>query len=125
MEMLYRMLVVTVLAAMGCSRATSTSAYGEPTLIGVIASRAPRLIGVADSLGTRVDSIPAMFVRGGPECREQALFFIGSGTRVLIGERLADTSALVVGRRVWVWSGSTILTSCPIQTSARIVRVEK
>jgi hypothetical protein len=123
--------VCTISAALvlGCNSGISEPA--APFLRGVITSRAPILIGVQDGAGTRVDSIPAMFVDGrgiwpAPEpCAAQARFAIGSGTQVIHQGVPTDTAQLVVGQRVVVWVNGVVLESCPPQAGATRVVLEE
>lgn len=117
-----RVTTVVMAAVSGCSEpATPRDA---PFLTGTITSRAPRLIGVSDGSGTRIDSLQAMFVDGGPGCENKALYHLSSDTRVFHGGQPLDTASLTVGRRVSVWAADWILESCPVQAGAALVRVD-
>ena len=98
-------------------------------LRGRITSRAPQLYGVQDEAGVgRIDSVPAMFVKGGGSCNRQADVAIGSRTEVfrqVEGQLVpADTGQLKVGRWITVWFDGLVLASCPPQAAAGRVLLE-
>jgi hypothetical protein len=116
-----------VALALGCS-GDITAPEGS-FVRGVITSRAPQLYGVQDEAGVRIDSVPAMFVKGGGSCAHQAYLSIGSQTEVfrqVEGELVrADTGQLVVGRLITVWVDGVVFASCPPQASASRVLLEE
>ena len=120
-RLIYSIPVALVFACSG-----DTTAPDSSSLRGVITSRAPQLYGVQDEAGVRIDSVPAMFVKGGGSCARQASLSIGSQTEVfrqVEGELVrSDTGQLVVGRHITVWIDGVVMASCPPQAAAgRIV----
>jgi uncharacterized Zn-binding protein involved in type VI secretion len=101
-----------------------------PFLRGIITSRAAFLYGVQDGTGTRIDSVPAMFVDGvgiwpaSEPCAAQAKLAISGQTEVLRNGFPADTGQLTIGQKVSVWITAIVLRSCPPQASAARVVLE-
>jgi hypothetical protein len=123
-----RLIVCMTPVALALACSGDTTAPEDSFLRGVITSRASQLYGVQDEAGVRIDSVPAMFVKGGGSCAEQAYLSIGGQTEVfrqVEGELVrADTGQLVLGRRITVWIDGVVLQSCPPQASASRVLLE-
>jgi hypothetical protein len=124
-----RLIICMIPVALTFACSGDTTAPDSSFLRGVITSRAPQLYGVQDeSGGVRIDSVPAMFVKGGGSCDRQAFLSIGSQTEVfrqVEGELVrADTGQLVLGRRITVWIDGVVQASCPPQASAGRVLLE-
>jgi len=125
-----RLLVCSMGIALVSACGSGISDSEPPFLRGLITSRAPIVHGVRDGTGTRLDSIPAMFVDGvgiwpaSEPCAAQARLAIGSTIQVLRQGVPVDTGQLSVGRRVIVWISGVVLESCPPQAGAVRVVLE-
>jgi hypothetical protein len=125
-----RLLVCSISIAPVLACGSGISDSEPPFLRGRITSRAPIVYGVQDATGTRLDSIPAMFVDGvgiwpaSEPCAAQARLAIGGNTQVLRQGVPVDTGQLAIGRRVAVWISGVVLESCPPQAGAVRVVLE-
>jgi hypothetical protein len=101
--------VVMALALPACRDDELQSAHaspGAPYIIGVIAGRAPGEI----------------FVVHTSSCDSEATVTLFFKARVVDATGVdTDTTALVVGRRVAVWSTGTVDESCPPITGAKLI----
>ena len=113
------LLPIALLSVVALSLTACPSYSYHLVQVGTIASRAPR------------GSVPAMFVIDDTTfmreaCGHATLFTFGPDTRIVHEDATsADTSALVVGRRVSVFitDNTIILESCPPITDAKKVIV--
>jgi len=124
-----RLLICMTVVALALACSGDTTASDGSFLRGVIASREPMLFGVADEGGgSRIDSVPAMFVVGGGSCDRKAHVSIGGQTEVfrqVEGQLVrADTGQLVLRRRITVWFDGPVLASCPPIAGAGRVEIE-
>lgn len=121
--------LLAAIVIVGC-RSDVTSPE-PPFLRGIITSRAAMRYGVRDGTGTRIDSVPAMFVDGvgiwpaSEPCAAQARFTISGQTEVLRNRVPADTGQLTIGRKVSVWVTGPVWESCPPQAYAARVVLER
>ena len=94
-----------------------SSTAPAPDVVGTIASRAARFNG----------GVPQMLVQGDPPaCENSYVVYLGAVRRVrYAGGAAADTSALVVGAQVRVWTDGLVLTSCPGQVGAIEIEIDR
>jgi hypothetical protein len=108
-----------------------TEPHFPPQLRGTITSRASVVVVIQTPTGPASYSSPRMLVEAvpgagpGANCDQAALFAITGDTfvRTTTGIR-ADTSLLVLGQRVSVWTYGVLLSSCPMQAHADTVQLE-
>lgn len=101
-----------------CATAPSVPA-DDPTYSGVIVEVTP----ASEYQGSAPDVVAVLWVReaSDPECGIR--FTLQSDVEVFEGSEAATLEALRPGRTADVWFDTPVLTSCPAQAGAEVVRV--
>jgi hypothetical protein len=89
---------------------------------------APDVVGTITSRAARFNAgVPQMLVQGdSPGCENSYIVYLHSVQRLRYASGApADTSALVIGAQVRVWTNGMALTSCPGQVAAIEIEIDR